>query len=143
MDDDIQDLFQIDLRAALPKGNKPLLETIDKGLSSITRSEFEAMLARWLDRTAISAIEFPPQARIGLSRDEKQWLQQHKTLRYAVDPNFAPYEFLDEAGHHRGVSAEMLKVLSHRLGITFERVPADSWKAALQLARDRRIDLLP
>ncbi|MEJ2592062.1 MAG: transporter substrate-binding domain-containing protein, partial [Candidatus Thiodiazotropha sp.] len=138
-----QDLFPIALRAAVPKHHKQLLETIDKGLSEISRSEFEAILARWLDRAALNDIEFPPQARIGLDDHQRQWLQRHKTLRFAVDPNFAPYEFLDDAGHYRGVSADMLKVLSRRLGVTFQRVPVKSWQEALQKARAREIDLLP
>jgi ABC-type amino acid transport substrate-binding protein/CheY-like chemotaxis protein/HPt (histidine-containing phosphotransfer) domain-containing protein len=138
-----QDLFQIELRAALPKGNRRLLETIDKGLANITRNEFEAILARWLNPSARSGIVFPLHDKLNLSEAEKQWLQQHRSLRIAVDPNFAPYEFIDKSGNHQGVSADFLKVIARRLDVSFNQVPVESWAQALQMAHDREVDILP
>jgi polar amino acid transport system substrate-binding protein len=136
-------LFQISLRAAVLKGKHKLLEAVNQGLGEITRAEMNAIFARWIDQTARLAIELPMQSALNLSREESQWLQRHKTLRIAIDPDFAPYEFIDESGHHQGISSDILQLIARKLGIDFTLVPTTSWEQTVEMAAQRRVDLLP
>ncbi|MGD9171739.1 MAG: transporter substrate-binding domain-containing protein, partial [Candidatus Thiodiazotropha sp.] len=136
-------LFQISLRAAVAKGNHKLLEAVNQGLGAITRTEMNTILARWIDQSARLAIELPLQSALDLNRQEKLWLQQHKTLRIAIDPDYAPYEFADKDGHHLGISSDMLQLIARKLGIEFTLVPTTSWEQTLKLAAQRQVDLLP
>jgi polar amino acid transport system substrate-binding protein len=136
-------LFPISLRAAVSKGRHTLLEAINQGLGDITQNEMNAILGRWIDQSARLAIELPMQSALKLSRQEKQWLQQHKTMRIAIDPDFAPYEFVDENGHYQGISSDILQIIGRKLGIDFTLVPSKSWEQTLELAAQRQIDLLP
>jgi hypothetical protein len=67
-------LFQISLRAAVAKGNQQLLETVNQVLGEITRTEMNAIFARWIDHSARLAIVLPMQSLLNLSRRESQWL---------------------------------------------------------------------
>jgi ABC-type amino acid transport substrate-binding protein/DNA-binding response OmpR family regulator/HPt (histidine-containing phosphotransfer) domain-containing protein len=136
-------LFQVSLRAAVPKGKEDLLQAVSDGLAAISREEMQAILARWIDHSAQLAIDLPMQSTLSLSPGEEAWLHQHKKLRIAVDPDFAPYEFVDEYGHHQGISADMIGLISRKLDIDLELVTTKSWAESLEMATKREVDILP
>ncbi len=138
-----QELFPLSLRAAVPKGRESLLQVIEQGLDAITREEMNGILARWLGRRADYGIAFPFQQDLGLTREEQRWIENHRTVRIAVDPNFAPFEFLDSEGKNRGISADYLELLGRSLGLTFVLVPTKSWGETLQKGFSKEVDLLP
>jgi polar amino acid transport system substrate-binding protein len=136
-------LFQITLHAAVAKDNPELLSAINDGLSAITRDEMDAILTRWIDNTSRLQIELPLQSKLKLTQAEQAWLKTHKTIRIAIDPDFAPYEFIDERGNYQGVSADTIQLIARKLGINFKLVATESWEQTLALAANREIDLLP
>jgi ABC-type amino acid transport substrate-binding protein/DNA-binding response OmpR family regulator/anti-sigma regulatory factor (Ser/Thr protein kinase) len=138
-----KELFFISLRAAVPKGEETLLDEIEKGLDAITREEMGEILGRWLGRQADYGIAFPLQQDLGLTPEERQWIKGHPTLRIAIDPDYAPYEFLDAQQHHSGMSADYLGLLGQRLGLEFVLVPTAKWQESLKKGYAREVDLLP
>ncbi|MES9970256.1 MAG: transporter substrate-binding domain-containing protein [Candidatus Thiodiazotropha sp.] len=136
-------LFKISLRAAVTKENPELLATIKDGLAKISRQEMDAILARWVDKPARIAIDLPLQSSLNLTPQEEAWLQQHRTLRIAIDPDFAPYEFVDQHGRYHGVSADMINLIGRRLNLDLQLIPTTSWEQTLEMAAKRQVDLLP
>jgi ABC-type amino acid transport substrate-binding protein len=59
-----------------------------------------------------------------------------------ADPAWPPYDFVDGSGEHRGVSADVLALLSKRLGLSFDLVPGLTWEGVLKAARERRLDIV-
>jgi small-conductance mechanosensitive channel len=43
-------------------------------------------------------------AQIALTQQELDWLSTHPLIRLAPDPDFAPIEFIDQAGHYQGIA---------------------------------------
>ncbi len=138
-----RELYPINLRAAVAEGNTALLEEVNRGLTAISQEEMNTIFGRWLDQSSRASIELPLHSSLHLNSDEKAWLEQHKTLRIAVDPDFAPYEFTDEEGSHRGISADIVQAIARKLNIDLELVATTGWEASLQMARERKVDLLP
>ncbi|MEJ2608888.1 MAG: transporter substrate-binding domain-containing protein [Candidatus Thiodiazotropha sp.] len=138
-----EDLFELQLSAAVPKGSEKLLKEIEQGFSLITQEETDKMLSRWLGRRQDYGIRFPLHSDLAFTSKEQNWLKHHHQIRIAIDPGFAPYEFIDENAKHRGVSADYLKLISHQLGMNFSLVVTDSWGASLDLLRKGKVDLLP
>ncbi len=136
-------LYRAELRAALPKRNPALLDELESGLNAISRQEMESILRRWIGESEDFDGILPRQSRVEKSGEEKAWLAEHPELRYAVDPDFAPYEFTDSEGKHQGVSSDYLKLLSEKLGLSLKLVPSRDWEQTVQLAFDKQIDLLP
>ncbi len=138
-----KELFFLSLRAAVPNGQESLLRVIDKGLDAITQEEMDEIMARWLGRQVDFGIAFPLQQDLGLTSEERQWLDKHRNLRIAIDPDFAPYEFRDAQGVNRGISADYLKLLERSLGVTFTLMPTNNWQQTLQKGFAKEVDLLP
>ncbi len=80
---------------------------------------------------------------INLTSKEQKWLAQHRKIRIAIDPDFAPYEFRDTRGRHRGISADYLKLLERDLGLIFTLVPTKNWQESLQKGFAKEVDVLP
>ena len=78
-----------------------------------------------------------------LSQSEQRWLLQHPSIRIAVDPDFAPFEWLDKGKQYRGISADYLALLEQKLGIKFELIASNNWSETLKLAQNGEVDLLP
>ena len=78
-----------------------------------------------------------------LTTSEREWLLEHPVIRISPDPDAAPIEWIDSKGQYRGMSADYLNIIAKKLGVTFQVIPAKSWTAVLQLAKNRQIDLVP
>jgi PAS domain S-box-containing protein len=86
---------------------------------------------------------------IQLTTEEREWLQQHPTLRYCFNPVWNPYDFLAQ-NQHQGIFKDYLDVLALKLGVTFVPVPSNvepqhkgrGWPKALQLAQERECDFI-
>ncbi len=137
------ELFTLPLRAAVLRGQESLLREIDKGLDAITQEEMDEIMKRWLGRQVDFGIAFPLQQDLGLTPEERQWLDQHQSIRVAIDPDYAPYEFRNAQGVHSGMSADYLELLSQRLGLEFVLVPTTKWQESLTWGYARKVDMLP
>jgi diguanylate cyclase (GGDEF)-like protein/PAS domain S-box-containing protein len=65
-----------------------------------------------------------------------------RPVRLCVDPAWAPFEYLDEQGQHRGMAAEYWQRMTERSGLRTEVVVTTSWEASLARAKRRDCDLL-
>lgn len=76
-----------------------------------------------------------------LTDEERRFLEQLEVIRVAVDPDWYPMEFVDEAGQHGGIAADYLDLLSQRLGIRFEIAQGVLWADAVKMVRERELDM--
>ena len=77
------------------------------------------------------------------TEDELRFLDEHKVVKIGIDPKFVPFEFIEKDGSHKGISAEYLKIISEKTGITFEQVKNLTWPEAYDKALNGEIDVLP
>jgi diguanylate cyclase (GGDEF)-like protein/PAS domain S-box-containing protein len=78
-----------------------------------------------------------------LTGEELAWLEAHPTIRLGIDPDWAPFEYYDEQQIYRGIAADYIALLSHKLGVTMEPVHGLSWSEVLEAAANQRLDVLP
>ncbi len=125
-----------------------LLDQIDESLKRFKKdpdSIFHKAMGYYLSggRYRLEDIHDTVLQAIDLSDDEKNWIQEHPVIRIAVDPGFSPFEFLSSKGEYTGMAADYLDLIHKKTGLTFERMPLDSWQAAVDAAKNRRVDMLP
>jgi signal transduction histidine kinase len=77
-----------------------------------------------------------------LTPAERNWVSSHPRIRVGYDPDWPPFSFRAPDGHLVGIDADLLEVLSQRLGLTFDIIPSSDWTMALQDATEHKIDLL-
>lgn len=76
-----------------------------------------------------------------LDADAQAWLTAQGPIRLAPDPDFAPVDFLDVRGRHRGLSADLWAILAQRTGMKTQIVRKRRFEEALQALRAGDIDV--
>ncbi len=77
-----------------------------------------------------------------LTPQEQQWLKQHPVIKLAPDPDFKPIEFFDENGRYQGASADIIRLLEKKLGITITVVHLKNWDEVMEKFKTHEVDLL-
>jgi ABC-type amino acid transport substrate-binding protein len=67
----------------------------------------------------------------------------HPVIRLGVDPEFVPFEFIDEDGQYKGIAADYLALISKKTGLQFEVVKGLTWPDAYDRALAGDIDAMP
>jgi diguanylate cyclase (GGDEF)-like protein/PAS domain S-box-containing protein len=83
-----------------------------------------------------------PDPVVQLTVKEREWLENHKTIRIAFDGSLPPYSFLNDAGQPEGIAIEVMNILSKRLGIKFETYPQTTWNKLYEAAAARKVDVV-
>jgi len=71
---------------------------------------------------------------------EQEYLLHKKKIAMCVDPEWYPFEQIQE-GKHIGIAAEVMQNFEHKLGIPIELVPTASWDESLERAKKRECDI--
>jgi polar amino acid transport system substrate-binding protein/two-component system sensor histidine kinase EvgS len=79
------------------------------------------------------------EAQPNFTEEEKAYIKNNPKLILGADYSWAPYDFADAKGQHRGIAADVLELVSQRSGLEIEVVP-DRWYKTLQRAKNREFD---
>lgn len=74
---------------------------------------------------------------------ELTFMKNHPVIELGVDPQFVPFEFIDEHGEHKGIAPDFLSLISEKTGLQFVVRDNLSWPEAYNLALNRELDMLP
>lgn len=77
-----------------------------------------------------------------LTPDEQAWLAAHPHIRLGYDPSWPPFSYRDAHGEISGLDADVLALISQRLGVHFELITAPTWSALYAKALARDVDVL-
>ena len=78
---------------------------------------------------------------IKLSKDEREWLDEHNIIRFSGIPNWLPYEDYNENDEHIGIVAEYLSEIEKLLKINFERIQTQSHEETIALTKNNSVDM--
>lgn len=84
-----------------------------------------------------------PATALELTTEEQAWLADHPQLQLGIDTSWPPFEFRDEQGRYKGLSASYVELIEKRLKVRLLPVESNSWSEVLDGARKGRLDLLP
>jgi two-component system sensor histidine kinase/response regulator len=114
-----------------------LVSILNKAMETVPASELNAVKSKWMsldmggsDRNDLEFTEA-----------ERRWLASHPVIKMGVDPSWAPIEFLDQDGRHRGITGDFMVLVSERLGIRFEPVKGLSWTELIAGVKSKEIDM--
>jgi len=127
--------------AGVLKGNSEMLNLINDGLSQITEDEWDELLNKWI--TPLEESIAMEEGSFELTEDEKDWLEKHPNIRLGVDPNCAPFEFVDTDGTYEGISSDYVERLNAILGIEIKPHETLVLSDLIGKAKWFEIDVLP
>ncbi len=135
------------LKFAFPRhgSRTPLLKkTIDRYLLAARRqpdARIRQILATYLQQQPpVRAGDGVPA--IHLTDEEKAWIRDHPKIRVGIDPEFAPFEFIDSNGRYSGFASDYLRILNRRLGLHLEVIDHHTWKDVVAMIRKKELDVL-
>ncbi|MEN8163676.1 MAG: transporter substrate-binding domain-containing protein, partial [Acidobacteriota bacterium] len=124
-----------EVRMAVRRDWPELVSILQKTLGSISPEEHSQIRRKWISMADQTPV-------IQLSPEEWEWLRKHPVLRFGTDPDWPPFQFVEE-GVSKGMIADYLRYFEAGLGIQFELVESGSWSEARAKVRAREIDALP
>lgn len=77
---------------------------------------------------------------ISLSNEERSYLQQKGEITMCVDPDWMPYEKI-ENGRHVGMAHDYTELFQEYIGIPIILIPTTSWSESIDYARARKCDI--
>jgi ABC-type amino acid transport substrate-binding protein len=130
---------------ATKKGNPALIHQVNDGLKAIGSQERKRLEDKWIigdfqDVPQGSTVALPEPDKIDLTDAEKTWLDQHPVIRVSSEPDYAPFDFV-ENGKPAGFSIDLLNMVAQRAGLRLEYVQ-DTWKNLVEMGQQKQIDLL-
>ena len=76
------------------------------------------------------------------TKKEQDFIEQNPIIYLAVDPQFVPFEFI-ENNKHMGIAADYLELISKLTGLQFKAETGLSWNQGYEKALNRELDALP
>ena len=126
-----------DLRFGI-RPDRPLLRSIvQKGLDSISEEEKEGLANLWIggaQNRSASLIRF--------STEEGAYLVEKKSITMCVNPDWEPYERINEQEKHEGLAAEYMQRIAQKIGKPFTLLRTQTWQETLEKAKAGKCDIV-
>ncbi|MDR1686661.1 MAG: transporter substrate-binding domain-containing protein [Desulfovibrio sp.] len=78
-----------------------------------------------------------------LTEAEKEFIRKHPVIRVGINPNFAPFEFLDNWRNYAGIAPDYLALISEKTGLRFAPAVEVPYTETQEKVRAGELDLLP
>lgn len=123
------------LRIGVSKQNPQLKEILDIALNQITQDEKTKILNKWVSTSN-------SEQKLQLTLSESKWIQTKPVLKFAVDPNWAPLEQINDDKKYEGMNADFLALITEITGLQFKLEPTKEWPESVQLSKENKVDML-
>lgn len=74
------------------------------------------------------------------TQDESSYLQQKKQITMCIDPNWMPFEKIENK-KHVGMTADFMKLFEESIGVPIVMIPSKTWTDSIELAKNRQCDI--
>ncbi|MBU0632922.1 ABC transporter substrate-binding protein [bacterium] len=78
---------------------------------------------------------------LGVTAQERDYLEQKKEIKMCIDPNWMPFEAFDMDGNNIGMTADFFKIFSKKIGIPIKAVRTKTWSESVEFAKERKCDI--
>ena len=80
--------------------------------------------------------------KVTLSVDEKLYLKENPTINLCIDPDYYPFEFLNQYKKHDGLISQLLNIINTNIGINTKLIKTTSWSESLKFLETKRCDIV-
>jgi len=81
-------------------------------------------------------------AEVVLTKEEQAYLTQKQVIELCVDPDWLPYEGIDEKGKFTGIMSDFYALWSDKINKPIQLVNTTNWEQSLQFIQDGKCDIL-
>jgi len=110
---------------------------------SISQNMKKFLLLFFLGVQFLHSIKLIGQTGINLSVAEKEWIENKDTVYFGYDPDWKPYEFINENGNHDGIVEPIIDIIRSRSGINLQPLPNQGWLSSVESLKSEQLQVLP
>lgn len=81
-------------------------------------------------------------ANITLSNEQRDYLQKKRVITMCVDPDWEPFEKINEKKEHEGIAADIIRLIAERLNITIQLLPTATWQESIKKSQNYECDII-
>ena len=115
---------------AVRKDRPELASLFNKGINALRPDEHAVIKGKWTFGFDSRLQE--SKRLISLSSEERMWLDAHFMIPLCVDPNWVPFEQINQKGEYEGMVADYMALISERLGVPFKLLPTKDFSESLK-----------
>nr|WP_172455919.1 MULTISPECIES: transporter substrate-binding domain-containing protein [unclassified Pseudomonas] len=123
---------------ALRQQDTQLLALVNTTLDSQPAALRASIFKRWSAGSDLLLTD----RKLQLTDAEEQWLQDHPVMRVTIEDTAAPLSYFDGSGHFRGITADLLELISLRTGLRFDVQRASGIADMIARLKDGRADVI-
>lgn len=138
----ITGIMEEDFRLGVLKSNPLIAQILGKAVNALDREELQAIAQTWLTSVPTVDASDTGSGNLQLTSEECAYLHQKGILRMCVDPDWMPFESIDNQGRHTGLAADFFALYAARIDVPIRLLPTRSWAESLEFVRTRKCDLL-
>jgi two-component system, NarL family, sensor histidine kinase EvgS len=101
-------------------------------MQAVTDTEMTAIRDKWSYIQGIVRLK-PFAEKIVLSSTETGFLEKHGIIRMCVDPDWMPFERINQISLHEGIAADFVQLMATRLGISIKLVQTSNWEESKKI----------
>jgi diguanylate cyclase (GGDEF)-like protein len=79
---------------------------------------------------------------IEFTEQERAYINQVAPIKMCVDPDWTPFEHINEEGQHAGIAADLVQLVAERVGLKIELYPVKSWDESLAASKAGQCKLM-
>jgi diguanylate cyclase (GGDEF)-like protein len=81
-------------------------------------------------------------AAIQFTDEEKAYIAKNDAVSMCVDPDWAPFEKINENGFHEGIAADLINLVAQRVGLTIALYSTQNWEESLAASKEKRCQIM-
>lgn len=89
-----------------------------------------------------AAARLPESPLPALSPTEQSYLKELGAVTMCVDPDWEPYERINDRGEYLGIAADLVALVAERSGVSLKLVPTKSWQESLAASKEGKCLIL-
>jgi len=130
--------YQTSLSIAIDKDKKILFSIINKTIKNITQQEHQIIKDKW--KNSLGKID-DAEEKINFTAKQKEWIKNHKTIKYVIDNHWKPIEFFSLEKGHSGVTRSYIELIAKKTGLNLKLIPTKVWSSSVEKINSREADL--
>jgi len=92
--------------------------------------------------SSVKKIIYNNQFEIKLTDQERDWLKQNPVIKLGIDRAFPPFGSITKDQEYIGFSADIMRMIEHRLGFKFDIKIDAPWNKTMRMAKAGQIDMI-
>lgn len=77
-----------------------------------------------------------------LSQEQRAYLDTKPVITMCVDPEWEPFETINDKKEHEGIAADIIRLIAQRLDITIKLLPTSTWQESIKKSQNYECDIL-